>query len=130
MVLIEDIAERCDLTVEIVSKALGGASDISLDVRDRVQKAAKELGFAPRTTTVDTNRDRSWTICVLCHDETDWGLNHYLFSSIIESFRTTVERHGYDIIFVSDSIGKRDLGYYGHCKTSKRRCCVYRNDGL
>lgn len=47
------------------------------------------------------------------------GLRHYLFAAIIESFKNVVERHGYDIVFVSNQVGKMGLSYYEHCRYRK-----------
>ncbi len=119
MVTIEDIAKYCSLSPETVSEALKGAPDISLTVRDLVRKAAMELGYLDDNSGPANTRTRSWTICVLCHDKSEWGVHHYLFSSIIESFRSAVERHGYDIVLLSEHWNKKDLSYYGHCRYRK-----------
>ena len=123
MVTIDDIAKYCSLSPETVSEALKGAPDISLTVRDLVRKAAMELGYLDDNIGTANTRTRSWTICVLCHDKSEWGVHHYLFSSIIESFRSAVERHGYDIVLLSDHWSKKDLSYYGHC-------CYRKADGV
>lgn len=61
-------------------------------------------------------RNRSWTICVLNHDGSDLGFRHYLFAEIIEGFRSVMERHGYDIVFISGQLGRTKLSYYEHCR--------------
>ena len=116
---IDDIARYCGLTSETVEKALKGEPDISLDIRGKVRKAALETGYFSRDKVAPDSSARSWTLCVLCHDKSEWGVHHYLFSSIIESFRTVVERHGYDIVLLSEHWGKKDLSYYGHCRQRK-----------
>ncbi|MEX1308562.1 MAG: LacI family DNA-binding transcriptional regulator, partial [Eubacteriales bacterium] len=102
MATIDDIAKTCELSSETVARALTGAPDISFENRDRVQRAAEMLGYFTDSKAATENRTRSWTICVLCHDKSEWGVHHYLFSSIIESFRSVVERRGYDIVLLSD----------------------------
>ncbi len=116
MVTIEDIALRCGFSAETVARALKGEPDISLTERERVREAAMEMGYFSGDANAASNRPHSWTICILCNDKSEWGVHHYLFSSIIESFRNVVERHGYDIVFLSDHIGKQDLTYLGHCR--------------
>jgi len=119
MVTIDDIAKRCGLSPQTVLKALKGEPDISLGDRDKVREAAIEMRYFSGDESTAVGRPRSWTICILCNDKSEWGVHHYLFSSIIESFRSVVERHGYDIVFLSDHIGKQDLTYLGHCRFRK-----------
>ncbi len=119
MVTIDEIAKRCGLSPQTVLKALKGEPEISLVDRDRVREAAIEAGYFSGDESAVSNRARSWTICILCNDKSEWGVHHYLFSHIIESFRSVVERHGYDIVFLSDHIGKQDLTYLGHCRFRK-----------
>lgn len=116
---IYDIAKICGVSPATVSKALSGASDVSGATRARVRQAAKSLGYIPDGRARALSQDRSWTICVLCQDGSEMGLRHYLFAGIIESFKSVVERHGYDISFISNHIGKTGLSYFGHCRYRK-----------
>jgi LacI family transcriptional regulator len=115
LITINDIAKICGLSPATVSRALNGASDVSAATRSRVKQAANSLGYTPDGQTMALSQNRSWTICVLCQDGSEMGLRHYLFAKIIESFKNVVERHGYDIVFMSNHIGKLELSYYGHC---------------
>ena len=44
------------------------------------------------------------------------GLWHYFFAQVIESFKDYVEKHGYDIVFISNKVGNLGLSYLGHCR--------------
>lgn len=68
-------------------------------------------------------RQKIRAIGVLCHDGSEMGLRHYLFAEIIERFKSMVERHGYDIFFLSNQIGKTGLSYYDHL-------CMRKADGV
>lgn len=119
MSTIYDIAKICGISPATVSKALSGAADVSAATRERVKQAAKSMGYIPDGQAKALSQSRSWTICVLCQDRSDMGLRHYLFAEIIESFKSVVERHGYDINFISNHVGKMGLSYYGHCRYRK-----------
>jgi LacI family transcriptional regulator len=119
MATIYDIAKACSLSPATVSKALSGAPDVSAATRGRVRQIAKKLDYIPDGQAKALSQNRSWTICVLCQDGSDMGLRHYLFAEIIESFKSVVERHGYDIVFISNHVGKMGLSYYGHCRYRK-----------
>ncbi len=77
------------------------------------------MDYIPDGRAKGLSQNRTWTISVLCQDGSDMGLRHYLFAAIIESFKSVVERHGYDIVFVSNQVGKMGLSYYGHCRYRK-----------
>jgi LacI family transcriptional regulator len=116
---IYDIAKICGISPATVSKALSGASDVSTATRGRVTQAANNLGYIPDGQARALSQNRSWTFCILCQDGSEMGLRHYLFAEIIESFKSVVERHGYDVVFISNHVGKMMLSYYGHCRYRK-----------
>lgn len=119
MATIYDIANICGLSPSTVSKALSGAPDVSLSTRDRVRKVAGLVDYVPDGRAKALSQNRSWTISILCQDGSHMGLKHYLFAEILESFKSVVERHGYDIVFVSNQVGKMGLSYYEHCRYRK-----------
>jgi len=119
MATIYDIAKLCGLSPATVSKALSGAPDVSVATRDKIRQVASGLDYIPDGRAKGLSQNRTWTISVLCQDGSEMGLRHYLFASIIESFKSVVERHGYDIIFISNQVGKMGLSYYGHCRYRK-----------
>jgi LacI family transcriptional regulator len=116
---IYDIAKICGISPSTVSKALGGALDVSPATRQKIRQTADNLGYIPDGRAKALSQDRSWSICVLCQDGSEMGLRHYLFAAIIESFKSVVERHGYDITFISSRVGKMGLSYFGHCRYRK-----------
>ncbi len=116
---IYDIAKICGLSPATVSKALSGASDVSTATRSRVRETAENLGYVPDGRAKSLSQDRSWSIGILCQDGSEMGLRHYLFAGIIESFKSAVERHGYDITFISSHVGKMGFSYWGHCRYRK-----------
>lgn len=119
MTTIYDIAKICGLSPATVSKALSGATDVSMATRQKVREAAAQVDYIPDGRAKGLSQNRTWTISVLCQDGSEMGLRHYLFAEIIESFKSVVERHGYDIVFVSSQVGKMGLSYYGHCRYRK-----------
>jgi len=119
MATIYDIAKSCGLSPATVSKALSGAPDVSEKTRDRIKQIARQMDYIPDGRAKALSQNHSFTISVLCQDGSELGLKHYLFASIIESFRNVVEKHGYDIVFISNQVGNLGLSYYGHCRYRK-----------
>ena len=116
MATIYDIAKACGLSPATVSKALSNASDVSAATRERVRRTAQELDYVPNAGARALSQSRTWSIGVLCQDASQMGLWHYFFAQVIESFKDYVERHGYDIVFISNKVGNLGLSYLGHCR--------------
>ena len=119
MATIYDIAKKCGISPATVSKALSNATDVSAATRDRVRRVAAEMNYVPDARAKSLSRNRSWSIGVLCQDGSEMGLRHYLFAAIIESFKTNVEKLGYDICILSNQVGNIGLSYLGHCRYRK-----------
>ncbi len=123
MVSIKDIAQACGVSTATVSKALNNRNDVNPTTRERVQETAKALGYLPNAMARALKTNRTYNIGVLMVDKADRGLQHYFFSSILDSFKVVMERNGYDLTFISSQIGKQAYSYYEHC--------MYRNvDGV
>lgn len=119
MVTIYDIAKRCGVSPATVSKALSNATDVGAATRERIREAAVEMRYVPDSHAKSLSRNHSWSIGILCQDGSEMGLRHYLFAAIIESFKKTVEKLGYDIFFVSNQVGGTDFTYLQHCHYRK-----------
>ncbi len=90
MATLQDIAEAVNLNKTTVSKALRGASDISLHTRERVWKAARDLGYRPRARRGGSARQAIGLICP--------EVNSCFYANLV----TTIDR------------GLRQLGYTPH----------------
>ena len=62
VVTIRDLAEKLDLSITTVSRALDGYDDVAEDTRERVIKAAQELGYEPSYAARRLRRKRSDSI--------------------------------------------------------------------
>lgn len=111
----KDIAAACGVSVATVSKALNDQSDIGGDTKEKVRRAAKELGYYPNSSARALKTHRTYNLGVLYKEESGSGLTHDYFSGILESFRNTVEAGGYDITFLSNSTKRKDrMSYLEH----------------
>lgn len=123
MVTMKDIAERCGVSAATVSKALNGHSDIGPETKELVRTVASKMGYLPNSAARTLKTSRSYNIGVLFVDQTQCGLTHVYFSSVLNSVKVESERLGYDIIFISKNIGNLKMDYYEHAR--------YRNcDGI
>ncbi|MBO7253662.1 MAG: LacI family DNA-binding transcriptional regulator [Oscillospiraceae bacterium] len=120
MVTIKMIAKECGYSAATVSKALNDAPDISADTRERIRKVAESMGYTSNSAARQLKTGRSYSFGVLFEHESDKGLTHFFFSHILQGFKWRAEELGYDILFISDRLGGRELSYVEHARY--RRC--------
>ena len=116
MVTIRMIAKACGCSTATVSKALNGAPDVSAETAQRIRKTASEMGYMPNAAARALKTSRSYSFGVLFEDATNSGLTHEFFSRILNSFKHRAEKLGYDISFISDRLGGREISYKEHAR--------------
>ncbi|WP_139905360.1 LacI family DNA-binding transcriptional regulator [Clostridium thermarum] len=116
MISIKEVAKHCGVSVATVSKALNGYSDISEDTKEKIIKAANELGYFPNSLARALKTNKSYNIGVIYNDDTESGLSHEYFGAILQSFKVCVEKSGYDVTFINNTIGDKKVSYLDHCK--------------
>lgn len=123
MVSLKDISVRCGVSIATVSKALNDHKDVSPATKERLIKAAKEMGYFPNSQARALKTNRTFNLGVMFTDEAGRGLTHEFFAKVLNSFKTEAEQNGYDITFINKNIGRQKMSTYEHCK--------YRNvDGI
>jgi LacI family transcriptional regulator len=114
MVTIKDISKKSGVSVATVSKALNNYPDISLKTKDSIIKLAKEMGYVPNSSARSLKTHTSYTIGIIFEDITNYGLQHPLFSKVLESYKKVVESKGYDIMFLAKNMGNQTGSYLQH----------------
>lgn len=101
MVSLKDISKACGVSIATVSKALNDHNDISVETKERIRQAAKEMGYFPNSAAKALKTSRTYNIGVLFVDEAQSGLTHNYFSHVLDSFKKVVEQQGYDMTFIN-----------------------------
>ncbi len=101
MVSMKDISIACGVSVATVSKALNGHNDIGEETKKLIRRTAKEMGYVPNSASKALKTHRTYNIGVLFMDESQSGLKHDYFSYVLDSFKRTIEQHGYDMTFIN-----------------------------
>ncbi len=114
MVSLKDVAHRCGVSVATVSKALNGQPDVGEATKERVRRAAEELGYMANAAARALKTNRTYNIGILYSDLSNLGFLHEYFASALTSLRQEAERLGYDTTFISDSIGRQSTSYLQH----------------
>lgn len=116
MVSMKEIAKKCNVSIATVSKALNDYMDIGPETKAFVLKTASEMGYLPNSSARTLKTKRSYNLGVLFFDEAQSGLTHDYFNHVLESFRKTAQKRGYDITFTIGHESGRSMNYYEHCR--------------
>ncbi|MCF7925335.1 MAG: LacI family transcriptional regulator [Candidatus Izimaplasma sp.] len=112
---IYDIAKELGVAPSTVSKALNNSGGISERMRKRVVDYANKVRYFPNSNAAKLKTKKSFTIGIIYSENLGIGLEHNLFSSILQSFKAYVEENGYEISFVVTNLGNRKISYLEYC---------------
>ncbi len=116
MITIKDIAKKSGFSITTVSKALNDYPDISQKTKKKILDLCERMGYVPNLSARSLVLKKSYTIGVVFEEITGVGLQHPLFSKILESFKNEVEHEGYDILFLSKNLIEKKDSYLQHSK--------------
>ncbi|MCR5637556.1 MAG: LacI family transcriptional regulator [Lachnospiraceae bacterium] len=116
MVSVKDIAARCHVSVATVSKALNGYSDISESKRKLIKDTAQEMGYFPNAAAIALKTNRSYNIGILFEDAAGNGFTNEYYAQLLQAIKQEAESRGYDITFIYNKIGGRQVTYLEHCR--------------
>ena len=120
MATIKDISKKCGFSPATVSKALNGYTDVSQETVELIRRTAREMHYLPNAAARLLKTNMSHNIGVLFVDESHCGLTHEYFSLILNSVKEEAESSGYDITFICEKLGGREVSFLEHCRS--RRC--------
>ena len=100
MVGIVEVAQRAGVSTATVSRALNGKSHVSARARERVLKAAQELGYVASSSAYTLATGRSKNIGVVMPFAATW-----FFSTVLEGAANALVNRGYDVTLYSLSGG-------------------------
>lgn len=116
MVSMKMIAERCNVSVATVSKALSDRGDIGEETKNRIRQAAKELGYVPNVAARALKTNHSYNIGVLFEEQAGSGLTHEYFSGVLNGLKLQIEEQHYDLTFINTSFEKSGMSYLDHAR--------------
>lgn len=89
---IDEVARAAGVSTATVSRALSGAGHVSPATRERVRRAARELGYVVSSSASGLATGRTRNVGVVIP-----FLNRWFFSSVLEGAESTLLTHGYDL---------------------------------
>ncbi|WP_448058455.1 LacI family DNA-binding transcriptional regulator [Cellulomonas hominis] len=90
---IEDVARVAGVSTATVSRALRGLPNVTAATRERVRRAAEELGYVPSPSAASLASGRTRTIGLL----TPW-VTHWFFANVIEGAERALRAEDFDAL--------------------------------
>ncbi|MFJ3403237.1 LacI family DNA-binding transcriptional regulator [Promicromonospora sp. NPDC090134] len=97
MVTVHDVARAAGVSISTVSRALTAPERVAPATRDRVTRAAAELGYRPNVAASGLRMGRTHAVGLLVPD-----LENPYFASVTKSVQARARAEGYEV-FVADS---------------------------
>ncbi|TVZ56816.1 LacI family transcriptional regulator [Lutibacter sp. Hel_I_33_5] len=90
---IKDIAEKFNVSISTVSKALNDSYEISQNTKDKIQKYAKENNYKPNFNALSLKNRSTKTIGIIIPT-----MLNYFFAQVFKGIEKTANKRGYKII--------------------------------
>jgi len=113
---IRDVAKSCNVSITTVSKALNGYPDVNEATKEKVEKAAKALGYVPNTSARSLGGIREKTIALLISSLEKRDESGYT-NELISSIYNECEKRGYEfILLATDSLRQKEMTFLELCR--------------
>lgn len=116
MVSIKELARCCGVSVATVSKALNDKGDIAEETKKRIREIANEMGYVPNASARALRSKKSHSIGVLFGRGEGEALTDEFFPRILNALKASIEKRGYEILFINKAISNNTLTYLEHCR--------------
>lgn len=97
-ITIKDLAEKLNISVSTVSRALKDNPEISQQTRKTVQTLAKELGYKPNPIAVALKTHKSNTIGVVVPQ-----IVSTFFATVVKKIEEIADHYGYNVLVASSN---------------------------
>lgn len=116
---IYNIAKELNLAPGTISKVINQTGNVSTKTRERVLAYIKEVGYVPNNSARMLKSKKTYTVGIVFTEESDVGLEHSFFSSILQHFKSYVEIQGYELSFIVKKLGQHELSYLEWCMNKR-----------
>ncbi len=108
---ITEVAKDLNLAPSTISKVVNNNGRVGAETRRRVLEYVKEVGYVANSSARILKSKKSSTIGVVYSDISLVGFEHPFFSRIFQSFKTEVEKAGYEIVLIIHKLGTSEQSY-------------------
>jgi len=117
MITIKDVAKLAEVNISTVSKVFNGYSGISDATKEKIFKAAEELGYIPSKSAVELSRGIQPYLGLIVNNlNTNSAKDEYIFRIVSGVQERTSELDMDLTLFTTTQIKKKDYSYVDFCK--------------
>lgn len=109
---IRAVAQQSGLPMSTVASVLTHRENVTHEQVEQIMAAARAVGYPLEGPQARMTHN----LGVLFVDESNSGLTHPFFASMLNAFKAEAEAHGYDITFINRNIGLDSATYLEHCR--------------
>lgn len=118
-VRLKDIAQRLGISITTVSRALGGYSDVAEETRQRVEKAALEMGYYPDASAQKLQKQRTDTVGFIIPTFGPRFADPF-WSEVLAGLGNEASQHGMDLLVATHPPGPSEIETYQRWVGSRR----------
>ena len=111
---IYELSKKLGYSASTISKVINGYKGVSESTRNAILAGIKAYDFVPNINAQSLMSKRSYMIGTLIMDGPNDILSPHL-SEILNAFKSECASCGYDITFLSNRMGKKEVTYREHC---------------
>jgi DNA-binding LacI/PurR family transcriptional regulator len=108
---IRELARHLNLSIGTVSRALNGKSDVNADTRERVMKAAVQLGYSPNQSGRSLRQGATGMVALLIPTNDKLEFTGTIFMRVLEGLRAFVHSRGLDVMVLLSGDGEEAYSY-------------------
>lgn len=101
MASIKDVAKAAGVSVSTVSRTINNSSLISIETKERVFKAIKELNYSPNNLAKGLSNNNSYTITLLIDIEDEKSFYNPFFYEVMQGIEKIVYKNEYSLILAN-----------------------------
>ncbi|MFD1849739.1 LacI family DNA-binding transcriptional regulator [Oceanobacillus bengalensis] len=114
---IEQIAKMAGVSRGTVSKVINNTGSISPKTIKKVKRVIEETGYQPSFSAKTLATQKSNLIGLIFAGNINARINHPFFTEVINAFKTTIGKLGYDLlIFSNNNFSKNEQDYLARSK--------------
>lgn len=114
---IRDIAKMANVSPATVSKILNNTGSISKETRDKVMAIVEQTGYRPTFSAKSLATKKSNLIGIIYAGKVNVDFTHPFFNPVVNTFKKTVGREGYDLlVFSNETFSLEKENYLARCR--------------
>lgn len=97
-VTIKDVAKLAEVSISTVSRVTNGASNVAPEIREKVEKAIKQLNYKPNKIAQSLSAGRLKNIGIIATRSAEQAFVNPYFSTVLQGIGSVTEKSNYELL--------------------------------